>query len=193
MDGLNLYAYVRNEPVDLVDPWGLKLPVDYTLTGYFHIDLVPNPFKQGKNWGQTDVRVEFWLEGDTLKCCTEVTMVQVASTWYKARWLNPFMFSQGGGWHWDPLIAGSVWNWKPGVKPARAALEDTPGHDEWYYVEQDFETCAKCISGKWAGEILGCIRWGHKMRKGIVTESYPKSGDYYPDRPMRMQYARGMM
>ncbi|MFA7237726.1 MAG: hypothetical protein WC058_12760 [Phycisphaeraceae bacterium] len=178
-DGMNLYQYVRSNPIALVDPMGLE--------ALMQVDVVEG------DTGQIGVVVKVRL--DKYECCRLVRFVQVVKEHRVG------MFGQSGtgdnGVVDSPNWGGIIPAWTPWYT-TDVAGPDKSGDWEWWELRdqpglsltanswntrafsQDFETCAICISGKGGythGRLLGCVKWGQFW--AAATDQYPEDHRWY--------------
>jgi len=183
--GINLYAYVRNAPVNWRDPWGLdgsqtQLPAaPHTgVSGRFEISIT-------KTDDSHYVEIHYTPGPDV--CCDEIQFFQIVQTsqtygrllltelnfinildWHTLDRLDP-------GWQIDSTNHASTptnipWPYYPYPgdddgkggrimtdSNGRPYMTDTPGGASG--LMQEFETCAVCARGRDKGRFLGCRQW----------------------------------
>ncbi len=190
-DGLNLYQYVLSRPVVASDPLGLS-----TCNGKYIAGR--GKFKPA-SLGST---LSTWARGDigsTLDLifrpdkkvkkhcfCDKITFAQIFKEYKRTKTLNKGIFEP---WQIDegfPYRLSEPWIRTIKKESYFARMHDDPGLTRWgrlryYYLNQDFETCAVCVEGREKGANYGCVKWGHTLTEltKLSQKRAPKVAKYY--------------
>jgi len=178
VDGMNLYQYVRANPLTNTDPSGLA---EHPPLAQIQVTIVP----AGRGMIGTLIQVRV----DRNACCKEVRFVQIVKETYVYAlgiWTTVTDWeidSDRRNMPWYPLTL-TFGPWRVG-RYDWWTLHDMPGHNwsTWSvrFFRQDFETCAVCIrehvsalpgladgTGETvtirSGCVLGCVKWGQLWR-----------------------------
>jgi len=169
-DGMNLYEYVRSNPIRYVDGAGLSADL-----------AAPNPASLGNwtgtlqspQWYWSSSMVAEFAPSFTVKQdgkCTEIRAVQIARTKMDTEGL--LGIRDEWSWHLD---VGTPWYpasnaWRSSHPSFPMDVRDEPGYPSREFnggshgfpslIRQEFETCAVCSSGsyKCKYKILSCFR-----------------------------------
>lgn len=153
------YAFVRNQPIDLVDPLGL-CPIPQPGELVFIVSLRVHddyPSELAAEMILT-VRVAKRILSDP--CCPKVSFVQVVRERY-----------DGSTKYYPWVLDGRPWypnsDYNPPSGTLAGSMRDGPGWDPLGFnssrqFEHQFETCLVCVnpSGK-IGCVLGCVTWSY--------------------------------
>lgn len=160
--GSNHYAFVSNDPVGSVDPYGLwRYDGNRGVFSGKITDLDPI---WGNRYGSSVV-IRFRpsnASGEECQTCSRVDFVQIFRANWWANSSVPYF------WHADATNPPFYDNVSEKIAPGGQhyfELDDEPqdalGHGSVF----DAESCALCAAGPDKGTVYGCVKWGFAFRE----------------------------
>jgi RHS repeat-associated protein len=177
--GRNLYSFVKNAPVNLVDPFGLVGTITVTTFAPYTSD---SWVWHERGWWFTAIWTPpsggDWDKPCECKPCKKALWLQKAS-WYLRRpsplpdidvpWHEEWTEAEAGNY-------GNIWDCKAGSN--NAGIGDRPNFGVvflgtvswWGFVAESY---VKCVEGKDAGTVYGKVKWGARWSYDTVSGSGP--------------------